>query len=347
MNQTDVFSKEAFYHCDEFHQEMIRLMVPDILQFIRNIFYNFRLAEESRIIYEDITKQLADLRQSNKMLYSSFMYKVGNIFVDGRAYAQRNIREWCISIHKIVDSVFQIINIVYGLEKSFFEVNKKVVNLSRDSILCDIMKKAEILIRKITKMDDYTKHILNVWGKEKLSPSYISEVDYFVDTIDGEMYVSELLNQDYEKEIKTQVIELLDYLIDKARSASYSNRKYVDLDFDPEIPNRNNVELSEVGELDSSNIVKLEYKCDKLDDGTFLVNEVKMDVMDKPNEELYLMGTYNFITPAGISLRKVAPFTSEEISVYKEKVKIGTYQLQDKTNNPSAIKFSKYKLLDN
>ncbi len=236
MNQNKVFSKESFYQSDEFQQEMIRLMIPDSLQFIRNIICNFRLAEESRMIYEDITKQLADLRQSNKTLYSSFMYKVGNIFVDGRAYAQRNIREWCIAIHKTLDSIRQIINIAYDLGKDYSSIYSGIADKTKDKTLQQMVSEFEDKIKTIAELDNQSKHRLNVWGKEKLTPSCISEVDYFVDTNDGKLWVSELLSHNYEKEIKTQVIKLLDYLIDKARLKTYSNRKYVVLDFDPEIP---------------------------------------------------------------------------------------------------------------
>lgn len=135
MDQKNLFLKEAFFHSDEFRQEMIRQMVPDVLQFIRNIFLNFRIAEESRRIYEDITKRLADLRQSNKTLHSSFAYKVGNLFVDGRAYAQRNLREWCAAMHRTLDSIFQIVNIVYNVGNTVDSVGYSIVDKVKDDKL--------------------------------------------------------------------------------------------------------------------------------------------------------------------------------------------------------------------
>ena len=352
MTQKDLFMKETYYLGEEFRQEAIKLKVPDIIQYIQNIYYNYRIAEESRRIYNDICEQMLELRQKHKRYYDSFSYKVGNLNLDGRAYAQRNIREWCAALHRTVDSVMQIINIVYDLKYDANSVRYSVVKRTNDKNLENLIDNGEAIIKTIELLDDYSKHILNIWGKELFSPSVLKSVDYCIDTEIGRVKVTDLINENTEERLKSAVIEILDYLIEKARNLTYDDRKYVDIDFDPENPYQYNAELSESLEISESNILKLTYTSIKQDDGTTLVTDVKMNVLSKPSEELFLMGLYRFTTPNETTYIKVSSFASKSISVYIGETKIGTYELQDDNqeskykNTLQTIHFSKYKFMD-
>ena len=352
MTHKNLFIKEAYYLGKEFKQETIKLKIPDILQFVQNIYYNFRIAEESRRIYNDICEQMLELRQNHKQYYDSFSYKVGNLNLDGRAYAQRNIREWCAALHRTVDSVMQIINIVYDLKIEADSVKNSVGKRTNDKSLEKLINNGKAIIETIELLDNYSKHILNIWGKEKFSPSVLQSVDYYIDTKNGRINVTDLMNENTENRLKSAVIEILDYLIKKAKRQNYDNRKYVDLDYDPEFPSQYNTELSESLEISESDILKPTYTIIKQDDGTILVKDVILEISSKPQKELYLMGLYRYTAQMGTTFIKVALFASESISVFNGETKIGTYYLQDNKqvsrykNIIQTIHFSKYTLSD-
>ena len=352
MTHKNLFIKEAYYLGKEFKQETIKLKIPDILQFVQNIYYNFRIAEESRRIYNDICEQMLELRQNHKQYYDSFSYKVGNLNLDGRAYAQRNIREWCAALHCTVDSVMQIINIVYDLKIEADSVKNSVGKRTNDKSLEKLINNGKAIIETIELLDNYSKHILNIWGKEKFSPSVLQSVDYYIDTKKDRVNVTDLMNENTENRLRSAVIEILDYLIEKARLQNYDNRKYVDLDYDPEFPSQYNTELSESLEISESDILKPTYTIIKQDDGTILVKDVILEISSKPQKELYLMGLYRYTAPIGTTFIKVSSFASKSISVFKGETKIGTYHLQDNKqttkykNIIQTIHFSKYTLSD-
>lgn len=352
MTHKNLFIKEAYYLGKGFRQETIKLKIPDILQFIHNIYYNFRIAEESRNIYNDICEQMLELRQNHKQYYDSFSYKVGNLNLDGRTYAQRNIREWCAAMHRTLDSVFQIINIVYNIGNDVDSVNNNVVKKAKDDKLKKLIDDRKDILNDVFLLDNYSKHILNIWGKELFSPSVLQSVDYYIDTKSGRVKVIDLMNEKTENRLKSAVVEILDYLIDKARNHTYQNRKYINIDSDPEIPYQYNAELSESLEISESDILKLTYTSKKQGDGTMLVTGMKMEESSKPLEELYLMVFYRCTAPTETTFIKVAPFTSESISVFNGGTKIGTYELQDHKqkskykNTLQTIHFSKYKFKD-
>lgn len=352
MKQKNTFrNREKYYFGEDFRQETIKLKTPDVLQFIQNIYYNFRIAEESRMIYNDICEKMLELRQNNSQYYGTFQYKVGNLDIDGRAYAQRNIREWCAAMHRTLDSIFQIINIVYNIGNDVDSVMNSIVKKAKDDKLKKLIVDREDILDDVFLLDNYSKHILNIWGKELFSPSVLQSVDYFVDTKSGRVNVKDLMNENTENRLKSSVVEILDYLIEKARNQAYNNRKYVVFNFDPEIPSQYNTELSESCEISESDILKLTYTSIKQDDGTMLVTGMKMEVSSKPSEELFLMGLYRFTTPIGTTFIKVAPFTSKSISVFVGETKIGIYELQDDKQNSKykntlqIIHFSKYKFI--
>lgn len=352
MTHKNLFIKEAYYLGKEFKQETIKLKIPDILQFVQNIYYNFRIAEESRNIYNDICEQMLELRQNHKQYYDSFSYKVGNLDLDGRAYAQRNIRDWCAAMHRTLDSIFQIINIVYNVGNTVDSIGYSIVDKVKDDKLKKLIDNKEEIIKEVFLLDNYSKHILNIWGKEKFSPSVLQSVDYYIDTKNGRINVIDLMNENTEKRLKSAVIEILDYLIEKAKQQNYDNRKYVDLDYDPEIPYQYNAELSESLEISENDILKPTYTINIQDDETILVKDVMLEISSKPQKELYLMGLYRYTAPTGTTFIKVSSFASKSISVFKGETKIGTYHLQDNKqttkykNIIQTIHFSKYTLSD-
>ena len=252
-------------------------------------------------------------------------------------------------MHRTLDSIFQIVNIVYNVGNTVDSVGYSIVDKVKDDKLKKLIDNKEEIIKEVFLLDNYSKHILNIWGREKFSPLVLQSVDYYIDTKIGRVNVTDLMNENTENRLKLVALEILDYLIEKAKRQNYDNRKYVDLDYDPEIPYQYNIELSESIEISESDILKLSYTFIKQDDGTTLVTDVKMNVLSKPSDELLLMGLYRYIAPIETTFIKVAPFTSESISVFNGGTKIGTYELQDHKqkskykNTLQTIHFSKYK----
>ncbi len=88
----------SFYEHMEFHQETVALFIPDVVPYVNKIFECMRWAKEYRQIVEDICSQIVEQRKTSNHLVQSIGYHVGTLIVDGRAYAQKNIRQWCQSV---------------------------------------------------------------------------------------------------------------------------------------------------------------------------------------------------------------------------------------------------------
>lgn len=342
MENNTYIKRKAYFTSREFANHLATLMIPDVYQFVINIFNCLALAHDSKLICNDIASQLLDLRKKNKVFYNSFTYKVGNLLLDGRAYANRNMREWCSNIHKTRDSLLQIINIVYDLNVDINDVYERILDKINDDELKRLWLEYKNTLSIEFKLNNNSKHILNIGSYEKFSPIVLSKIDYFVKNNGDEIHFDELMGDDKENEINEKIINLLEYLINKAKNMTYSNRKYIELSYDPETPFSTGTEL--VNELDPNkiNTCELDISTKENYDGTLTCTNVVM----RSNKEqvpniIYLASLYKFRLNDGNYMNKINEFDSEYITVINGENEIGKY-VQKKRNNSIGTYFSKY-----
>ena len=338
---SELYRKQAYYGGTDFANELATLMIPDVWQYVMNIISCFRQAHESKLIYCDITDQLLKLRKENKTFYGSFLYKVGSLSVDGRAYANRNIRDWCANMHKIADSILQIINIVYDLKNSSDKVKYgSTIKESHDLQLKALWDKYTALLSVEFTIDNISKHRLSVGTSEKFSPLAFERIDYFIKNNEEYVHVTDLISDEKEDNIYEAVFKILDYIVAVAKSRSYDSRFYVEMTMDPEVPFVNSAEV--VDDIDKSmiNTVVVNTINEEQQNGTYIIKKVTMEVDDDPMDTLYLATIYRFPLPIGKNMNKIAGFCVDKIDVKKNGVTIGYYKL-DSTEN-IGVHFSKY-----
>lgn len=342
----ELSKKQEYYSGAEFVNELATLMIPDVHQYVLNIIFCFHQAHESKLIYCNIIEQLHTLRKENRTFYNSFTYKVGTLFVDGRAYANRNFRDWCANMHKISDSILQIINIVYNLENDIDKVKySSTIKKSGDANLKELWNKYTNLLNVEFNIDNTSKHRLTVATGEKLSPLAIEKIDYYIKIIDKYVYVEDLLSDKKEDNIYAVIFELLDYIVSVARSRTYNNRFYVELDLDLEVPFVNSVELVNDINTNRTNTVVIKTVNEKQKNGTYFFKSASIETNDKPIDMLYLASIYKLRLPIGIDMNKIAGFDVEKIDVIKNGRIVGYYKLV--LNKDIGVHFSKYQYVSN
>ena len=228
----------SFYEHMEFHQETVALFIPDVVPYVNKIFECMRWAKEYRQIVEDICSQIVEQRKSSNHLVQSIGYHVGALIVDGRAYAQKNIRHWCQSVVSTNDCLRQILNITFGLgfrPWEFFTsrtICERLKNKHLESIL-NLYNGYGTLIRRCQEFDNYDKHNLTLRGYEKFDPSIMNQVEYYLKITDIEHAVSDFLTDEFERNIKIALVELLDNIFAMASTAFNKARYYVQFLYDP------------------------------------------------------------------------------------------------------------------
>lgn len=336
--------KQAYYSGVDFANELATLMIPDVHQYVSNIFFCFMQAHESKLIYCDITNQLLKLRKDNGTYYNSFDYKVGTLSVDGRAYANRNFRDWCANMHKISDSFLQIINVVYELQNDVDKVKfGNTVKKCEDLKLKTLWDKYIDLLSVEIKIDNVSKHRLNVGAREKFSPLAFEQIDYFIKYDERDVHISNLLSDENENKIYGIIFELLDYIFSVARLHKYNNRFYVEMAFDPEVPFVNGIELVEDIDTSLLNTIIVNSTNEKQQDGTYICREVSMDINEEPINLLYLAMLYRFPLRNGTYMNKITGFCTENIEVKKNGSIIGYYKMFPKKD--VGVHFFKYQFV--
>ena len=318
-------------------------MVPDLRQYILNISYCLIQAHESKLIYNDITNQLINLRKRNRTLYSSFTYRVGSLNVDGRAYANRNLRDWCGNMHKICDSFLQMINIAYGLENDINKVKYgNTIKKVTDSRLIALWEELTNLLDIEIDIDNFSKHRLNVGISEKLTPVAFERMNYFIKHKDDDIiFVSDLIDDDKEETIYHCVVELLDCIINEAKKRDYPHRAYVIIDFDPEKPFSNCEGLVDGIIISMVSTIDVCYESEQQLDGTYTCKNVSMSVIADPVDTLFLATLYELPLGNGTTLVKIANFDVGRIEVLQNNTRIGYYQSE--RINDSGVHFCKYR----
>ena len=174
----------AYYEQVDFLNEAINWRIPDVDAYIKKIFNCLNWAEQSRIVIEDVCKQISECRKIKKGIVNSIGYKIGTLHVDGRAYVQQNVHMYCQYISEINDCLYQILNIVYNMNYQQWDFlnNKKILGILKCypqiTKLCD---KFHSTINLYKEFDNFAKHNLVLWGKEKFSPEYFLNIEYHFD----------------------------------------------------------------------------------------------------------------------------------------------------------------------
>jgi len=345
ISDKELFSRIAFYESNAFLEETILLMIPDVVQYVRNIFESLRYAEQSRLIVADITSQITDYRKKRHQFVNSTGYQLGTLHVDSRAYAQRNIREWCEHIAKSNDSIYQILNIVLnlGLRQwdflSSFKIKKGLTAFGNQKLiaLCSSFYQQ---IQLPQRLNDFSKHNLNLWGIEKFRPTALNEVEYYIRFDGNEYAVSNLMSVNREREIACSIIELLDYLFTQVDTSRYMNRYYVRSDFDICLPGSAGY-TSEL-KLPDNYFCPITFTTSRNCDGAYMISSAKLHIDGIPQKELLLATAHAYDTGA-MTLSGIALFGCDSFDVYCNGSCIGRYDCLDHVDRTALyFHFKKY-----
>ena len=343
----DLDKKIAYYQSAAFANELVALMIPDVNQYINNIVSNFFDASQSKRIYCDITNQLLELRKKNKTFYSTFSYNVGSLSVDGKAFANKILRDWCSYMHKIAGSLLQIINIVYDLKNESNDVKfgTTIKKLNNNQLL-SLWNKLNSLLEVEFDLDNKTKHRLNVGVSERFSPRAFEHIEYFITDANNEpIFVRDLMDEGKGILIAQAVFELLDFLIIEARTRSYPNRAYVELSIDPDKLLVGSIELVNEIDEDTVNILSLITETEKQMDGTHICKKTTLYIDSDPLQTLFLTKINKIWLKNGTLTTQIANFRIKRIEVIKSNSLIGYYHLE---SPPSiGLQFSRYSFVPN
>lgn len=237
ITEIELNKRISYYEHTDFSTDTIELLVPDTVSYVRKIFNCLRWATQNREIIEDVCKQIVETRISRKQLVQSVGYKVGNSILDGRAFAQQNIHQYCRYIAEINDCLCQILNIVFCVgyrQWERFDADQILshANIKKHSNICKLCKQFYSLIKLHKRFDNFDKHNLILWGHEKLTLECINNVEYYFNMDSQQYKMSEFINELHEHRIKVSIIELLDNIFSLATPSNQPARKYAHVLFD-------------------------------------------------------------------------------------------------------------------
>ena len=127
IDELELNKRISFYEHSDFSTETIELLIPDVVSYVRKVFNCLSGATQSREIIDDICHQIVDTRTARDQLTQTIGYSVGSLHLDGRAYAQQNIHQYCRYISETNDCLCQILNIVFGIglrQWDHFDIDK-------------------------------------------------------------------------------------------------------------------------------------------------------------------------------------------------------------------------------
>lgn len=317
-----------YYSGWDFLEEAILLRIPDTVLYVRNIFDLLNCADQNRRIIEDIKNHMLKSRDEYGHIIHSVCYPVGSLEIDGRRYLRQNVREWCSNISKISDALMQIINIVYKLGFRQWDVinHKKVFN--------ELKSKNEIMLLKlctdfyneinvITRLNNHSKHNLDIMAQEKFTKNSMKEIVYYIQFYDQKLNLSQLISLNKERDIVCRTIELLDYVFSNIESNNFNDRYYVKLEHDTNL----NGDLNWVNEIPLSDEHTIGIICEmkQLASGAYKVCSAYLNVDQKPTSDIFLSSiVFLEIGCCGVNC-KVDVFTSDSFDVYMDGKLIGEF----------------------
>lgn len=343
----DLEKRISFYEHLEFHQETVSLFIPDVVPYVTKIFECMRWAKEYRQIVEDICAQIEDQRKANNRLIQTIGYHIGTLTVDGRAYAQKNIRHWCQAIVATNDCLRQILNIAFNLGfrpwdyfNSLTVCNKlKSKNLKA---ICSLYKNYGALIQRYQEFDNYDKHNLSLRGYEKLDPSTISHVEYYLKTADIEYAVSDFLTPDFERKIKIALVEMLDNIFAIASTRFNKARYYVQYLYDPD--EKHDIKQHIATLPLSYHIIPAVVKTEDQKDGRIIIKSVTMRPVSSLPKVIYLSELYQEHIE-NIDHQSLSKITANSIIIKKVDGTTAEYFCTDQRDQTAAyFHFKKFSL---
>lgn len=346
--ELEINKKIAYYHSKEFENKMIEMMIPDAVQYVHKICHCWIEIKQSRLILDDIRKQILEMRQTKKTYYASTCYKVGTLSIDSRAYAQQNIQLYCHYIAETNDCIMQILNIVFNLGKGPWDhlsAQKLIANhnLQNLSIVKDNCENFHKIIETYKELDNYDKHNLILWGVEQFSPEYFTDTNYYF-KINNQTYSSnDLVNEQKEYDIKHTTLKLLDSIFDSVSSTYNPMRYYVDAFYD--LPKSATI-IEHRPNYSPKNLrnFQVEFSTKPLDDLTIVdsISHEYNQIIDLQNE-IYLADLRRIKLSNQTEDIDYRNFIPNKIDVYKNNAYIGYYECCNKNDiNANYFHFKHY-----
>ena len=295
ISKIELEKRISYYEHIEFHNDATTLFIPDVVPYVAKIYDCIRWATQYRQVVEDICHQIESQRKATGTLYQSIGYRIGSLTVDGRAYAQKNIRHWCQSIVTTNDCLRQILNITFGLgfrpweNFSSYDVleglqKKKIQNVHK------LYKKYGSLIRRYQEFDNFDKHNLSLRGYEKMDIDSFEHVKYYLKTTDIEYAVTDFLTDAFEHKVRIALTELLDNIFSFASTNNNPSRYYVQYFYDPEDGFNFSQYISNCPI--SHHILPVVVKTKTQADGRVVVNSTIMYPSSRLPKTIYLAGIH-------------------------------------------------------
>ena len=350
MRNVEINQRIAYYNSSLFLKKMIAQMTPDVVPYIRNIFESLFYATQSRMIVEDIKQSIVAERLRNNRVVFSHPYNVGTLQMDSRSYAQRHIREWIGYIAKTRDSIFQVLSIIYSIDcdPSSPALSKKVgtyLNDTKDSKLKELYSAYRIETKTIQDLNNFSKHNLNIWGVEKLTPYILNDVDYHIRLGNSEYSTNKLISSDKEKTITDTIVRLLDYVFAKSNITQQEKRFYAISSFDTALVET--MEFVNATSFPERKKLAIEFQIQTRADGTCFVASASLTVDSNPDKEIFVAEIITKNTAID-TMQQVTVFRCNAFDVYRAGACIGIYRCRDpKDQHDDYFHFKKYEFLPN
>lgn len=347
LSDLELEKRISFYEHNGFLNEAVELLIPDTVQYVHKIFQCMRWAMQYRRIVEDVCNQIADCRINANQIRQSIGYKVGSIEVDGRAYAQKNIRHWCQCIAETNDCLFQIINITFYLGYrpwDHFKTNVVLNTLNNKGLqsITNLWKQYGVLIKRFKEFDNYDKHNLSLWGYEKFIPAAIANVEYYFKITNVEYAVSDFLSEAFERRIKISLIELLDNIFALATVKNNPDRRYIQHFYDP--PDTLDIRSYITSCPISQNIVPVIIRTKRTKAGNLIAVSTIM-YMDTELPTMLLLADLNQEHSEGLDHQVLSQMREHSIQVMHNGTVVGKYRCTGRDDkNAAYFHFKEYKL---
>lgn len=347
ISELEINKRISYYDHHDFTNELIKLLIPDVDQYIKKIFYCLHCAEQCRIIIEDICKQTIDYRKKHGKFVNSISYNIGSLYVDGRAFVQQNVHYYCQYIAEINDCFFQILNIVYGIGKRQWDIIKRedIREHLKNKTIIKISEKLHSIIKLYLDLNNFAKHNLILGGKERFSPECMFSVEYILDLYDEEFKVSDFINISQERLIKVTILELLDNIFNDYTHNNQYVRKYVSCHFNDMASEGEMIFINDTS-LSTSNNFDIYFETVRTDGIIKVVAAYcnHIDVLECP--DLYLARLeQNLISSIGYQI-KLCVFNLNEFDVLRDGKKVGKYVCKNKKDQSARyFHFKKFEFV--
>ena len=347
ISELELNKRISFYEGNEFSTECIELVIPDVVPYVRKIFNCIRWAAQNRNIVEDICHQIVDIRSSQKRLVHSIGYHVGTLYLDGRAYSQQNIQQYCRYIAETNDCICQILNIVFGVghrqwDRLEMDQIRRHPNVKKHPQILTLWTNYYSLIKTHKGFDNFDKHNLILWGQEKATPQFFERVEYFFDVDGQQIKMTDWMNESLEQKLEVAIVELLDNIFTLASPQYNPNRRFAHVLFDVLLTG-NQLPIYSDRYLAKDFIIPVKTYV-KTSGNRYIVKAISYEHGNSPiAPELYLARLDQEIIEGDLMQSNLGKLDFESFDVYSSGKKIGQYKCKSKKDkNVPYFHFMKY-----